>query len=55
MDTDEGQVEHGFGDEVAVTDGIQTVVEHAGETEITSVALRIDRQGRPGERPGAER
>jgi hypothetical protein len=55
VDPDEREVEHGLGHEVAVADGVEAVVEHAGESEVGGVADGVDRQRRPGERAGAER
>ncbi len=55
MDSEQGQVEKGLGDEVAVRDGVQRVLESAGEPEVRGGPVRIKGQRRPGEGPGPER
>ena len=55
VDTDQGQIEQRLGDEVAVAHRVDGVVERSGEPELGRRPSGIDRERRPGQRPGAER
>ena len=54
MDAEQGQVEEGLGHEVAVGDGVEGVLEAAGEAEVGGHAVGVERQRRAGQRPGPE-
>ena len=55
VDAEQRQVEQRLGDEVAVADGVEAVLERAGEAEVGGGDRRVERQRRAGQRAGAER
>ena len=55
VDGDQGQVEERLGHEVPVGDGVEAVVEDAGEAEVGRRRRGVERQRRAGQRAGAER
>ena len=52
---DEGEVEKRLGDEVAVGDGVERVLEAPGKTELAGDPVGVEEQRGAGERAGAER
>ncbi len=52
---EQGDVEQRLGHEVAVRDGVQRVLEAAVEAELGGHEVGVEREGRPGQRPGPER
>ena len=55
MDGGEGEVEEDLGDEVAIAHGVERVLEAGVEAQLLGHEVRVDPEGGPGERPGAER
>ncbi len=55
MHAEEGQIEEGFGDEVSIGDGVEGVVEAAGEAQVVGDAVGVEREGGAGQGAGAER